>query len=258
MSIQVSAYCRDFVASWEGYSEAAYLCPAGVWTIGYGHTQGVHAGDRISPQAAKDLLAADLVAYGIHVGIAIAGAPSTDQQEFDSMVSLEFNIGVEGFATSTVCRLHKKGDKEGAARAFALWNKAVINGVLQSVLGLTRRRAAEAALYLTPDEIHVNAPAPVLQVAPDEMPQKVAPPVTAAASKTVIAGGVSVAAGAATVADQINQVTPIIESISTAGASMQSLLKLGGMALSVIALAAVGYMLWRYIQKRRNGDVVST
>lgn len=77
-------------------------------------------------------------------------------------------------------------------------------------------------------------------------------------SKTVIAGGVSVAAGAATVADQISQVTPIVEGIATVGASFQNVLKLGALALSIVALAAVGYMLWRYIQKRRNGDVVST
>jgi hypothetical protein len=79
-----------------------------------------------------------------------------------------------------------------------------------------------------------------------------------ASSKTVIAGGVSVAAGAATVADQINQVTPIIEGIATVGASFQNVLKLGALALSIVALVAVGYMLFRYIQKRRNGDVVST
>lgn len=79
-----------------------------------------------------------------------------------------------------------------------------------------------------------------------------------APSKTVMAGGVTVAAGAASVADQLNQVTPIIDSISTVGMSLQNALKLGGVALSVIALAAGAYMLWRYIQKRRRGEVVST
>lgn len=77
----------------------------------------------------------------------------------------------------------------------------------------------------------------------------------ATSSKTVIAGGVSVAAGAASVVDQM---TPIIDSITTAGASLQSLMKLGGIALSIVALGAVAFMLWRYIQKRRAGDVVST
>jgi hypothetical protein len=80
----------------------------------------------------------------------------------------------------------------------------------------------------------------------------------ATSSKTVIAGSVSVAAGAASVADQIDQVTPIIQSITTAGASLQGLLKMGAAALSVVALFAVAFMLWRYIQKRNRGDVVST
>jgi hypothetical protein len=80
----------------------------------------------------------------------------------------------------------------------------------------------------------------------------------ATSSKTVIAGGVSVAAGAASVADQIDQVTPIIQSITTVGASLQGMLKLGAAALSVVALCAVAYMLVRYLRKRRSGDVVST
>ena len=253
--MRVSDYCRDFVASWEGYSGAAYLCPSGVWTIGYGHTHGVQAGDRIGAQAAKDLLAADLVSYGAQAGMSI-GAANTDQQEFDAMVSLAFDVGVDGFRGSSVCRLHRKGDKDGVARAFALWNKAVIGGVLQPVLGLTRRRAAEANLYLTPDEVPM--PAPMLQVAPDEMPQKVAPPPAVASSKSVIAGGATVVAGAGSVASQIDQVTPVVDSIATVGASLQSVLALVALGLSIVALAAGGFMLWRYIQKLTAGQAVST
>jgi hypothetical protein len=90
------------------------------------------------------------------------------------------------------------------------------------------------------------------------MPQAVAPEKSARSSKTVIAGGVAVATGAASVADQVDQVAPLLSSVSMAGASVQSVMKLGAAALSVIALAAVGYMLWRYIQKRRRGEVMST
>lgn len=114
--------------------------------------------------------------------------------------------------------------------------------------GLTRRRASEAALYLKPVNEIVIVPSP----------QVVEPPKGNATSATVIAGGVSVGAGALSVADQINQVTPIITSITTAGASLQSMLKLGGVALSIIALVTVGFVLWRYIQKKRRGEVIST
>ncbi len=254
--MQVSNEGRRFIESFEGYSADAYLCPAGVPTIGFGHTAGVNMGDRLGSREEGDaLLAEDLRSFAFQVTRALDSA-NTDQQEFDAMVSLAFNIGIAGFTGSTVLRMHKEGKKPEAARAFSMWNKATVNGVLQEVPGLTRRRAAEAAVYLTPDESPaLSPPAPVEA---GSMPQAIAPPPSVASSKTVIAGGVSVAAGAATVADQINQVTPIVESISTVGASFQNLLKLGAVALSVVALCAVAYMLYRYVQKRRNGDVIST
>ena len=90
------------------------------------------------------------------------------------------------------------------------------------------------------------------------MPQAVAPPPTAGSSKTVIAGGVGVATAAASVADQANQISTTVTSITHATTSVHGLMKLGGLAVSVVALAAVGYMLWRYIQKRRRGEVLST
>lgn len=248
--MRVSAAGRDLIAEFEGLRLEAYLCPAGVWTIGYGHTKGVKPGDTLDiPTHAKILLDEDLVEWGAGVEKALGGA-STTQHEFDAMVSLAFNIGVGGFEKSTVLRLHKAGDKTGAARAFGMWNKATVNGKLVELPGLTRRRAAESALYLTPDPLTVTEDAPPLP-----MPQAVAAEKPAVKSTTVIAGGVSVAAGAASVADQV---TPVINSITTVGASMQNLWKLGGVALSVIALAAVAYMLFRYVQKRRKGEVIST
>jgi lysozyme len=251
--MKVSPAGRDLIAEFEGLRLEAYLCPAGVWTIGYGHTKGVKPGDRLdSPTHAKVLLDEDLAAWAADVEQAIGGA-NTSQHEFDAMVSLAFNVGVAGFKGSTVLRLHKAGDKTGAARAFGMWNKATVKGQLVEMPGLTRRRAAESALYLTPDPLTVTEDAPPLP-----MPQAVAVEKPAVKSTTVIAGGVSVAAGAASVADQINGITPVINSITTAGASMQSLLKLAPAVLSVIAFFAAAYMLWRYIQKRRKGEVIST
>lgn len=243
MTRHVSAEGRALIQQFEGLSLTAYLCPAGKWTIGHGHTEGVRPGDRISQANAANLLQADLVSYGAAVDDAL-GACEASQHEFDAMVSLAFNVGIAGFKGSTVLRLHRQGDRQGAARAFGLWNKAMVNGRLQEMPGLTRRRAAETAFYLTPD-----APAA------KDMPQAVAPPVSAANSKTVIAGGVTVAAGIGSVADQV---APVLNSIATTGASLQSVMALGGTALSAIALAAGVYMLWRYIRKRRRGEVLST
>ncbi len=243
MSREVSVEGRALIQQFEGLSLTAYLCPAGKWTIGYGHTDGVQPGDRITRGHADNLLKADLASYGKAVDEAL-GACEASRHEFDAMVSLAFNVGVAGFKGSTVLRLHRQGDRQGAARAFGMWNKAMVNGRLQEVPGLTRRRAAETAFYLTPETPAVK-----------DMPQVVAPPTPTASSKTVIAGGVTVAAGIGSVADQV---TPVLNSIATTGASLNSVVALGGTALSAIALAAGAYMLWRYIQKRRRGEVLST
>lgn len=256
--MKVSPKGRDLIAEFEqgpggGPALTAYLCPAGKWTIGYGRTQGVKPGDTLpSAVYAKILLDEDLAEWAAGVEKVLAGA-KTSQHEFDAMVSLAYNVGVPGFAGSTVLRLHKAGDKTGAARAFGMWNKATVGGQLVEMPGLTRRRAAESALYLTPDPLTITEDAPPLP-----MPQAVATPTPVSSSKTVIAGGVSVAAGASTVAAQIDTITPVINSVTTAGASFQNLLKLGGLALSIVALCAAGYMLWRYVQKRRKGEVLST
>jgi lysozyme len=242
MQREVSTEGRALIQEFEGLSLTAYLCPAGRWTIGYGHTDGVQPGDRITKAHADSLLSADLVSYGEAVDAAL-GACEATRHEFDAMVSLAFNVGIAGFKGSTVLRLHRQGDRQGAARAFGMWNKTMVNGRLQEVPGLTRRRAAETAFYLTPE-------APAAQ----DMPQAVAPPMPTSGSKTVIAGGVTVAAGIGSVADQI---TPVLNSIATTGASLKSVLSLGGAALSVIALAAGAYMLWRYIRSRR-AEVPST
>lgn len=246
MNREVSAEGRALIEQFEGLSLTAYLCPAGKWTIGYGHTDGVKPGDKITKAHADTLLKVDLIAFGDGVADAL-GACEASRHEFDAMVSLAFNVGLAGFRGSTVLRLHRQNDRQGAARAFGMWNKAIVNGKLQEVPGLTRRRAAETAFYLTPD-------------APNEkdMPQAVAPPPTVVSSKTVIAGGVTVAAGLGSVADQIDQIQPVIKLIEVTGASLQSIMKLGGVALSIIALVAAGYMLWRYLGKRRRGEVLST
>jgi len=243
--MRVSPEGRDLVASFEGLSLTAYLCPAGVPTIGYGRTQGVQLGQVVTKAEADAMLDEDLLTWAEGVEAKLK-APAS-QHELDAMVSLAFNIGLGGFGTSSVLRFHNAGDTAAAARAFALWNKATVGGQLQALPGLTARRAREAAWYLTPDVPAVKG-----------MPQAIEPPPSAASSKTVIAGSVAVASGAATVADQADQVSNTVTSITTAATSMHDLLKLGALGLSIIALCAVGYMLWRYIQKRKRGEVVST
>jgi GH24 family phage-related lysozyme (muramidase) len=135
---------------WEGISLTSYLDVAGVPTIGHGHTWGVELGQTITESQAMAFLLGDLAAI-MSVVAGVAGPKTTDRQ-FGAMVSLGFNIGRGGFLSSTVLRQHKLGNYAAAADAFLLWDKATVDGALVTVEGLAKRRAAERALYLTPDE----------------------------------------------------------------------------------------------------------
>lgn len=218
----------------------------GVVTIGWGHTgPDVFPGQVITRTHAEALFDKDTDLAEASVEQTCPGA---NDNEFDAMASLCFNIGVPSFRTSSVARMWRKGDKRAAGNAFGLWRKVLRGGQLVDSDALIARRARETAMFFTPMPSEM----------PEPMPQAVAPPTPASASKTVIAGGLAVASGAASIADQLDQVAPILNSVSTTGVSVQSIMKLGAATLSVVALLAVGYMLWRYIQKKRRGEVVST
>jgi GH24 family phage-related lysozyme (muramidase) len=127
----------------------AYLCPANVWTIGWGATGAdpfnggqIRKGTVWTQEQCDLRFEQHLAKFEEAVRDGIGKAP-TSQAQFDAMVCLTYNIGTAGFARSTVLRRHKVGDFGGAAKAFLMWNKA--NGKV--LRGLTRRREAEAALY---------------------------------------------------------------------------------------------------------------
>ena len=137
------------IKEFEGCKLNAYKCPAGVWTIGIGSTRyangsKVKEGDKLRDEAqADELLKATLATFTHTVNTAIH--PPMTQNEFDALVCLCYNIGTTGFATSTLVKLFNAGvTKEEISRQFLRWHRA---GGL-SIAGLTRRRAAEAKLFL--------------------------------------------------------------------------------------------------------------
>ena len=148
MARTINAAGLNLIKSFEGCKLTAYQDVAGIWTIGYGHTRGVTAGMVFTQQQADQALADDLLSTETSVDRAVQAVTTTDNR-FAAMVSLTYNIGSGNFASSTVLREHLAGNTQAAAAAFLLWNKATINGVLQVVAGLTRRRPDEQALYLT-------------------------------------------------------------------------------------------------------------
>ncbi|MGJ8480826.1 lysozyme [Sphingobium yanoikuyae] len=133
---------RALITQYEGERLKSYLCPAGILTIGVGHTgPDVHRGQTITKEQSQKLLAADLRRFEAAVN-RLGGTMS--QHQFDALVSFAFNVGEGALAKSTLLRKHRAGDHHGAAREFSRWNR----GGGKVLAGLVKRRAAEAALYL--------------------------------------------------------------------------------------------------------------
>lgn len=168
------------IAESESLQLKAYRCPAGVPSIGWGETQGVRLGDTCTKEQADRWLLEDLQERAGAVGAMCTIDPTP--AELGAMVSLAYNIGLEAFKKSTVLRQHNAGNRQAAARAFGLWNKARVNGSLTELPGLTARRAREAAMYLIGDE------------QPQAMPQAVE--AESKVSESPIARSGAVAAGA--------------------------------------------------------------
>jgi len=137
----------NLISSFEGCELKAYLCPAKVWTIGFGTTvypNGVKVkkGDSYTLEQAKQFKAHDLKRFEKTVNDLVK-VPLT-QNQFDALVSLTYNIGTGAFEKSTLLKKLNAGDYQGAADQFTAWNKGG-GKVLQ---GLVNRRAKERDLFL--------------------------------------------------------------------------------------------------------------
>ena len=93
MSMKTSSKGVSLIKSFEGCRLKAYKCPAGVWTIGYGHTAGVKEGDTITQRQADDYLRNDLEKYEKAV-MNYDGVYHFNQNQFDALVSFTYNCGV--------------------------------------------------------------------------------------------------------------------------------------------------------------------
>ncbi|ECC3316171.1 TPA: lysozyme [Enterobacter bugandensis] len=146
--MQTSEKGIALIKQFEGCKLTAYQDSVGVWTIGYGWTQPVdgkpiRAGMTIKQETAERLLKTGLVSYESDVSRLVK--VGLTQWQFDALVSFTYNLGARSLSTSTLLRKLNAGDYAGAADEFLRWNKAggkVLNG-------LTRRREAERALFLS-------------------------------------------------------------------------------------------------------------
>lgn len=133
------------IKEFEGLRLKAYLCPGGVWTIGYGHTAGVKPGMVISEVQAEEYLKADLIVFERYLnGLGLA----LNQNQFDALVSFIYNVGTGNFSRSTLLRKVRANPQDNSIMdEFLRW----VYSKGRDLPGLQRRRLAEMKLYFSND-----------------------------------------------------------------------------------------------------------
>jgi len=140
----------EIIAKWEGFSPGPYLCPANVWTIGYGSTR-TPDGHRITPESPdiNEELAMNWLyhhvqefAAGVHRCVKV----SLKEHQAAALISFAYNLGVGALQSSTLLRKLNRGDYDGAADEFPKWCFA--GG--RKLKGLYNRRMDERDLFLSP------------------------------------------------------------------------------------------------------------
>lgn len=132
----------DLIKKFEGFRSSAYICPAGIMTIGFGHTKNVHLGDVCTEMQAEQYLEEDLEIAENELN----KMQGLNQNQFDALSSFIFNLGVRNFQKSTLRTEILKGSNEAVIRSeFGRWVYA--GGKVSK--GLQNRRKAEADLFFT-------------------------------------------------------------------------------------------------------------
>ena len=138
------------IKEFEGLRLASYKCPAGVWTIGYGHTKGVKQGQVIDQSKADDYLVEDIAPIerllnDLRINFR--------QEQFDALVSWIFNLGASAFQRSTLyIRIGTNASDEEITDQMVKW----VNAGGKPLAGLKKRRVAEANMFLGYDKYYLD------------------------------------------------------------------------------------------------------
>ena len=168
--MKLSKAGADLMHRYEGFRTRPYLCPAHIWTIGYGHVlyqeqirlpMARVAGKDVpmirkeyplkqednrvwTKQEIEELFADDVASFERGVLRLVPGC-NGNQGRFDALVSFAFNAGLGNLQRSTIRMKANRGDWEGAAQAFMAW----VKGGGKVLPGLVKRREAERALFMS-------------------------------------------------------------------------------------------------------------
>jgi|GEM_PF-324155 len=267
------------ITAFESIKTSAYTCPAGKPTIGIGHTSAaggsfettdgkthtqVALGQRITEAEAHRLFAADIDQFEDGVERLIARAPvAPNENEFDALVSLAFNIGIGNFSSSTVLKRFLRGDKAGAAEAMLAWNKMTVNGKKVVAKGLVRRREAERWLFLGDIELAEK----FAQTKFGPMPRIVSEPVlrepmlkSATGNTAVITGG----AGIAAAVEGVKQVLAAGQELHGTAIDASSLLLGSGSpwvlvaGFGIVVAIGAGIIWYRRWQRSKEDEIIES
>jgi len=155
----------SLIKFFEGYSYIPYLCPAGYWTIAWGHVIVVNGrqlkGDAdamlafqiyrkpLKREEAEEIFRTDMIAFTVKV-LALVKVPLNSNQ-MASLVSFAYNVGVGNFSTSTLLRKLNKGDYDCVPKELRRWVYGTVDGKRKKLNGLVNRREKEAEYWLRED-----------------------------------------------------------------------------------------------------------
>lgn len=157
--MQLSKAGSDFIKSYERFMSNPYRDAVGVWTIGFGNTyyedrRKVSGSDKPISEVRASELKQNIINMDFAPAVNLLFADEIargqiNQNQFDALLSLAYNIGTRGLAGSSVYKNIKRGNMQKAADSFLAWNKGRVNGRLVEIRGLTRRRNDERAMFLS-------------------------------------------------------------------------------------------------------------
>lgn len=151
--MNISKNCLTLVKKWEGFYANAYLCPANVWTVGFGTTvwpngKKVKKGDTITREEAEKLLEKQVNEHASTIKQYVK--VPLNQNQFDALASFQYNLGRHILKGSYLLNYLNTKQWEKAANSMMQYNKARVNGQLQPLRGLTNRRKEEVELFKKP------------------------------------------------------------------------------------------------------------
>lgn len=192
----------EIVMKWEGFRGKAYLCPANVWTIGYGSTKGVKEGDTITRARAQTLLREDMADAVDKLYRVVPADVIEDltENQYAALLSFVFNLGAN--SKWTIWKVLRARDFDGVP---AQMQRFVFAGG-KKLQGLVNRRAEEVALWHRDDPTVQADTVPSSTTRSTPTPPAPAPEKPLAQSKTVWAGAATAAAGAIEVAKEAQAV----------------------------------------------------